>query len=94
MADFGGGTFAQEGTSVGFKVGEHYAAEVCSAYFADIRDDLVHRLQKVFCAAELDASFQNVRSRLGRKVCHLVHISLVRELLRVGAVTFVGVVKV
>ena len=94
MANLGGCAFTQEGTSVGFKVGEHDAAEIRSANMADIVDDFVHRLEEVLGAAELDTSFQNIRCRLSREVRHLVGARFGRKFLRVGAVAFIRVIEI
>ena len=68
--------FAEKGVLPCLVIGKKDAASLGAALFADICDDLIHRLLEVIGLAQHKAGLDDVGCRLGRYVRKLVQIGL------------------
>ena len=93
-ADFGGGIFAEQGAFACLEVCQHDAAVIGLADVTDVGHHLVHGLEEVLGAAELDAGLEHIGSCLCRKALQGIRVHFGRQFLRVGAVALERVFKI
>ena len=82
-ADFGGGIFAEQGAFACLEVCQHDAAVIGLADVTDVGHHLVHGLEEVLGAAELDAGLEHIGSCLCRKALQGIRVHFGRQFLRV-----------